>query len=54
MPNKVLPLKQFEQQHLVYQFVWECMDLTLQNESRLSSGDNQSIKWSSLADMPVQ
>ena len=28
------------------------MDLTLQNESRLSSGDNQSIKWSAMGDMP--
>ena len=48
------PLKQSEQEQLVYRFTREFMDLMLQNESRLSSRDNQSIKWSALGDMPPQ
>ena len=53
-PNVASPFKQSKQEQLVYQFTWEYMDLTLQNESRLSCGDNQAIKWSAMVDMPSQ
>ena len=39
---------------MVYQFTCEFMDLTLQNESRLSSRYIQAINWSALGDMPPQ
>ena len=35
----------------MFQFMWEYMDYILQNETTLSFGANEAIRWSPIGDM---
>ena len=40
-----------EQEQMMFQFMWEYVDYILQNETRLSDGENPAMRWSAVSDL---